>query len=68
VKKIELKLKDEKESERNSKQKKGCGFVVKHSVVSKPHDKGVDVHLNYADYYFLEASLRYLNLQPVDEK
>ncbi len=36
-----------------------CGFVIKHNVVSKPHDAGVDVFLNYADYYYLEACLRY---------
>lgn len=37
-------------------------FLLMHSVVSKPHNAGVDVPLNYADYYFIEAALRYLQL------
>ncbi|UNY97472.1 glycoside hydrolase family 88 protein [Zhouia spongiae] len=35
-----------------------AGFILKHSVGSKPHDVEVDVPLNYADYYFLEALIR----------
>ncbi|MCQ0111840.1 glycoside hydrolase family 88 protein [Zhouia sp. CL16] len=34
------------------------GFILKHSVGSKPHGVEVDVPLNYADYYFLEALIR----------
>lgn len=34
------------------------GFLLNHSVGSKPHKVEVDVPLNYADYYFLEALLR----------
>lgn len=34
------------------------GFILKHSVGSKPHNVEVDVPLNYADYYFLEALIR----------
>lgn len=34
------------------------GFLLKHSVISFPANSGVDVPLNYADYYFLEALLR----------
>ena len=30
-------------------------FLLMHSVGSKPHNSEVDVPLNYADYYFLEA-------------
>ncbi|SFW28046.1 Glycosyl Hydrolase Family 88 [Sinomicrobium oceani] len=33
-------------------------FLLMHSVGSKPHNVEVDVPLNYADYYFLEAMLR----------
>ena len=33
-------------------------FVLMHSVGSIPHDSEVDVPLNYADYYFLEALSR----------
>ena len=34
------------------------GFILGHSVGAKPFDSEVDVPLNYADYYFLEALLR----------
>lgn len=34
------------------------GFLLKHSVGSMPHDVEIDVPLNYADYYFLEALYR----------
>lgn len=34
------------------------GFILKHSVGSIPHGSNVDVPLNYADYYFLEALIR----------
>jgi hypothetical protein len=32
---------------------------LKHSVGSMPHKGEVDVPLTYADYYFVEAMLRY---------
>ncbi len=35
------------------------GFILKHSVGSLPHNSEVDVPLTYADYYFIEALLRY---------
>ena len=34
-------------------------FLLKHCVGSVPHGTEVDVPLVYADYYFLEALLRY---------
>ena len=34
------------------------GFILLHSTGSKPSDSEVDVPLNYADYYYLEALLR----------
>jgi len=34
------------------------GFILLHSVGSKPSKSEVDVPLNYADYYYLEALLR----------
>jgi len=37
------------------------GFLLKHSVGSLPHQSEVDVSLTYADYYFIEAMLRYRN-------
>lgn len=33
-------------------------FLLMHSVGSIPHDQEIDVPLNYADYYFLEALTR----------
>jgi len=37
---------------------KNKGFLLYHSVGSLPHKVEVDVPLNYADYYFLEALYR----------
>ena len=38
------------------------GFLLKHSTGSKPHKSEVDVPLVYADYYFLEALIRKINI------
>lgn len=38
------------------------GFILKNSVGSIPHNSEVDVPLTYADYYYVEALLRYKNL------
>lgn len=35
------------------------GFLIKHNVGSLPHKGEVDVSLTYADYYFIEALIRY---------
>jgi hypothetical protein len=37
------------------------GFLLRHSVGSMPKNMEVDAPLSYADYYFLEALLRYRN-------
>lgn len=34
-------------------------FILKHSTGNLPANSEIDVPLNYADYYFLEALLRY---------
>lgn len=39
------------------------GFILKHSTGSYPHNFEVDAPLVYADYYFLEALLRYEKLK-----
>ena len=39
-------------------------FILKHSVGSIPHNNEIDVPLNYADYYYVEALLRYKSLFP----
>ena len=40
---------------------KKCGFLIDHSVGSKPSGSQVDVPIIYGDYYFLEALLRIKN-------
>jgi len=44
-----------------SKVGENGGFLLKHSVGSLPHNSEIDVSLTYADYYFIEALLRYKN-------
>jgi len=39
------------------------GFLLKHSVGSIPHNNEIDAPLAYADYYYLEALLKYKKLQ-----
>ena len=39
------------------------GFILMHSVGSIPHGSSIDVPLNYADYYFLEALIRKRNIE-----
>ena len=38
-------------------------FLLKHCVGSKPENSEVDVPLTYADYYYLEAMMRYRKLK-----
>ncbi len=38
------------------------GFLLKHSVGNLHHGTEVDVPLTYADYYFLEAIMKYNKL------
>jgi len=38
-------------------------FILNHCVGSIPHSSEVDKPLVYADYYFLEAALRYKKLK-----
>ncbi|NBA85260.1 glycosyl hydrolase family 88 [Emticicia sp. CRIBPO] len=42
-----------------AEQGDNANFILKHSVGSIPHKAEIDVPLVYADYYFLEALLRY---------
>jgi len=39
--------------------KEAGGYILKHSVGSIPHKTEVDVPLTYADYYYVEALVRY---------
>lgn len=40
-----------------------AGFLLMHSVGSIPHKNEIDKPLVYADYYFLEALVRYKNMK-----
>lgn len=43
------------------------GFIIKHCVGNMPDNTEVDVPLSYADYYYVEALLRYLNkIEPIN--
>jgi rhamnogalacturonyl hydrolase YesR len=42
--------------------KSNGGFILKNSVGNMPRGLEVDVPLNYADYYYLEALLRYKSI------
>ncbi|MCS3556189.1 MULTISPECIES: glycoside hydrolase family 88 protein [unclassified Sphingobacterium] len=42
--------------------KEAGGYILKHSVGSIPHKTEVDVPLTYADYYYVEALIRYKRL------
>jgi len=42
---------------------KNGNFILMHSVSNKPKNKEVDVPLSYADYYYLEAMLRFKAIQ-----
>ena len=42
-----------------------CGFILKHSTGSLAHGSEIDVPLNYADYYYLEALKRYIALKGI---
>jgi hypothetical protein len=43
-----------------------ANFILMHSVGSIPSDSEVDVPLTYADYYFIEAMMRYRKLYILD--
>ena len=52
-------LKNLSTDEYRTKPGESGGFILKHSVGSIPGNSEVDVPLTYADYYFLEALIRY---------
>jgi len=47
---------------------KNSGFILMHSVGSYPHNSEVDVPINYADYYYLEALKRYVDITKKNKK
>lgn len=58
----EVMLKSLSEAPYKAAYKENGGFILKHSVGSIPHKTEVDVPLTYADYYYVEALIRYLRL------
>lgn len=44
------------------------GFILMHSVGSLPNGSEIDTPLNYADYYYLEALKRYMDLKGISYK
>ena len=48
-----------------AKRGENQGFVLLHSTGSLPHGSEIDTPLNYADYYYLEAIQRYMNLKGI---
>ena len=49
-----------------SKENENKGFILKHSVGNYPGKSDIDVPLNYADYYYLEALNRYSELKKLN--
>ena len=41
------------------------GFILRHSTGSLPNGSEIDTPINYADYYFLEALKRYIDLKNI---
>lgn len=52
-------------SEYFSETKENGGFLIKHNVGNMPVSSEIDVPLSYADYYFTEAMVRYLELDEI---
>ncbi len=44
------------------------GFILMHSTGSLPNGSEIDVPLNYADYYYMEALKRYMSLKGISYK
>lgn len=44
------------------------GFILMHSTGSLPNGSEIDTPLNYADYYYLEALHRYMQVKGIDYK
>ena len=59
-------LKQLSSSDYLAKENENKGFILKHSVGNYPGKSDIDVPLNYADYYYLEALSRYSNLKKLN--
>ncbi len=51
----------------SSKRGENKGFLLGHSTGSFPHNSEIDVPINYADYYYLEALLRQKNFKKLNQ-
>lgn len=51
-----------------AKKGQNAGFILMHSTGFLPGNSEIDVPINYADYYYLEALKRYLELKGIDPK
>lgn len=60
--KAELMIKSLSSDHYFAKNGENGGFILKHSVGALPLDSEIDVPLSYADYYYVEALLRYKRL------
>ena len=49
-----------------SKKGENGFFILKHSVGGYPQESEIDTPINYADYYFLEAIIKYCNKKHID--
>jgi unsaturated chondroitin disaccharide hydrolase len=50
-----------------SKPGENKGFLLGHSTGSFPHNSEIDVPINYADYYYLEALVRQFNFNKLNK-
>jgi hypothetical protein len=48
-----------------TKAGESANFLLNHSVGHKPNNSEVDVPLTYADYYYIEALMRYKRLKNI---
>ena len=62
LKYAELILKELTSEKYLAKEGSNNNFILMHSTGHKPHNSEIDVPLNYADYYFIEAIKKYKQL------
>ncbi|MEL6484301.1 MAG: BNR-4 repeat-containing protein, partial [Bacteroidota bacterium] len=62
---VAVRILNELSSDRYLNRNMEFGGLIEHSVGAKPLNQEVDVHINYADYYYLEALLK---LQKIENK
>ncbi|MEG2573792.1 MAG: hypothetical protein RSA44_03920, partial [Bacteroides sp.] len=48
-----------------AKKGENQGFILMHSTGSLPNGSEIDTPINYADYYYLEALKRYMDLKGI---